>query len=68
MNKQQRPNKWHRELYSIPLTTYNGRESEKEYTYSLDIHVYTHIYVYSTSETNTTLWVNYTSIKNKKIS
>ena len=55
MNKQQKPNIWHRELYSIPLITYNGRESEKEYTYSLDIHVYTHIYVYSTPETNSTL-------------
>ena len=36
MNKQQRPNIWHKELYSIPLITYNGRESEKEYIYSLN--------------------------------
>ena len=47
-----------------PVTNNNGKEYEKEYIYT-----HTHTYIYSlccTAEINTTLWINYTSIYNKK--
>ena len=68
MGEQQDLTVQHRELYKHPVINHNGKEYEKECVY---IYMYTYIYKYvyktesccSTAGINTTLQINYTSVK-----
>ena len=60
----------HRELYSVSCNNQNERESHKELNiqiYKIDIYIYIQTEsLCCTPETNTTLLINYTSIKKER--
>ena len=69
MDKQS-PTVWHRDYTQYPGVNHNGKEYEKEYIYMYvcvySIHMCVTESLCCTAEVNTTLEINYISIKLKK--